>query len=252
VNSSKSPSRPESRSAVLQACLVEGDPAQRIREHRLHRRALILSVALQTAALACAILIPMFGKPGHIALANVMPLPPYHPLRSPVPIIETRPIIPVTSRPSSCVFCSPHANPHAPPIGFTTTGEPEAPEPFASTGLNLPGTDSRFANSSTSIVEHREKPRIVRRTNLSASMLLHRVEPIYPTLARQMHRPGRVELRAIIATDGSIDSLRVVSGDPLFFQSALEAVRQWRYTPTILDGQPVKVDTYITVTYVLN
>jgi protein TonB len=252
VNSSKSPSRPESRSAVLQACLVEGDPDQRIREHRLRRRALILSIALQTAALACAILIPMFGKPGHIALANVMPLPPYHPLRSAVPIIETRPIIPVTYRPSSCLFCSARANPHAPPLGITTNGEPEAPEPFPGTGLNLTGIDSRFSSPSPTTGERREKPRILHLTSLSPAMLIHRVEPIYPTLARQMHRPGRVELRAIIAIDGTVESLQVVAGDPLFFQSALGAVRQWRYTPTILDGQPVEVDTYITVTYVLN
>jgi protein TonB len=137
-------------------------------------------------------------------------------------------------------------------MGLTVSGMPEAPEPFSGSWINLPGTDSRFANSSTPTVEHREKPRIVRRTNLSPSMLLHRVEPIYPTLARQMHRPGRVELRAIIATDGTVESLQVVAGDPLFFQSALGAVRQWRYTPTILDGQPVEIDTYITVTYVLN
>jgi periplasmic protein TonB len=252
VNSSKSPSGPESRSAVLQACLVEGDPAQRIREHRLRRRALILSIALQTAALACAVLIPTFGKPGHVALTNVMPLPPYHPLRSPVPIIEARPIIPVTSRPSSCVFCSPRANPHAPPIGITTTGAPEALEPFPSTGLNLPGVDSRFSSSSPTAGERRVKPRTLHVTSLSSAMLIHRVEPIYPTLARQMHHPGRVELRAIIAIDGTVESLQVVTGDPLFFQSALGAVRQWRYTPTILDGQPVEVDTYITVTYVLN
>lgn len=80
-------------------------------------------------------------------------------------------------------------------------------------------------------------------------MLIHRVEPLYPTLARQMLRGGRVELRAMIATDGTIQSLQVVSGDPLFYQSALDAVRQWRYTPTVLNGRAVEVDTYITVIY---
>lgn len=80
-------------------------------------------------------------------------------------------------------------------------------------------------------------------------MLLHRVEPIYPPLARQIHREGRVELRAIIATDGTIQSLEVLSGAPMFFQSALDAVRQWRYRPTILNGAPVEVETRITVIY---
>jgi TonB family protein len=58
-----------------------------------------------------------------------------------------------------------------------------------------------------------------------------------------------VELRAIIATDGTIQSLQVVSGDPLFYQSVLEAVRQWRYRPTVLNGIAVEIDTFITVIY---
>lgn len=60
-----------------------------------------------------------------------------------------------------------------------------------------------------------------------------------------------MELRAMIATDGTIQSLEVVGGDPLFFQSALDAVRQWRYKPTILNGQPVEIDTHITVIYTM-
>jgi len=81
------------------------------------------------------------------------------------------------------------------------------------------------------------------------AMLIHRVEPVYPPLARQTHREGRVELRAIIGTDGTIQSLQIVASDPLFDLSAREAVSQWRYRPTILNGQPVEIDTYITVIY---
>ncbi len=83
-------------------------------------------------------------------------------------------------------------------------------------------------------------------------MLIRRVEPIYPPLGIQLRREGRVELHAIISTDGSIQSLEVITGDPLFIQSALNAVREWRYRPTILDGQPIEVDTHITVVYTLN
>jgi periplasmic protein TonB len=80
-------------------------------------------------------------------------------------------------------------------------------------------------------------------------MLIRRVEPIYPAPMRQIRRAGRVELRAVIATDGTIQSLHVVSGDPGFYQSAIDAVSQWRYKPTVLNGQPVEVDTFITVIY---
>ena len=82
-------------------------------------------------------------------------------------------------------------------------------------------------------------------------MLTRRVEPIFPALARQLHRNGKVELHALIATDGSVQSLEVVSGDPLFINSAREAVLQWRYKPTYLNGKPMEIDTYITVIYTL-
>jgi protein TonB len=82
-------------------------------------------------------------------------------------------------------------------------------------------------------------------------MLLRRIEPAYPALARQIHREGRVELRAIIGTDGNIQSLQVVAGDPLFVRSAVEAVQQWHYKPTYLNGQAVEIDTYITVVYTM-
>jgi protein TonB len=83
-------------------------------------------------------------------------------------------------------------------------------------------------------------------------MLTHRVEPVYPFLAKQTGREGRVELHAIIATDGSIQSLEVLSGDPMFYPSALAAVSEWRYRPTVLNGQAVEIDTRITVVYKLN
>lgn len=82
-------------------------------------------------------------------------------------------------------------------------------------------------------------------------MLIRRVEPVYPALARQIHREGQVELHAIISTDGTVQSLQVVSGDALFLQSATDAVRQWRYRATVLNGQPIEIETYITVIYTL-
>jgi protein TonB len=89
----------------------------------------------------------------------------------------------------------------------------------------------------------------VRITTIEPAMLLRKIEPVYPFIAIQTRREGRVELRAIIATDGTIQALEVLSGDPMFFPSALDAVRQWRYRPTILNGVPVEVETHITVIY---
>jgi protein TonB len=95
-------------------------------------------------------------------------------------------------------------------------------------------------------------PRRIRVTTIEPAMLIRRVEPAYPPLARQLRREGRVELHAIIGTDGTIQSLEIISGDPLLIRSALDAVGEWRYRPTILNGQAVEVDTHITVIYTVS
>jgi protein TonB len=79
--------------------------------------------------------------------------------------------------------------------------------------------------------------------------LIEHIAPVYPRLAIQAHVQGVVVLEAVITTSGDVDSLRVVSGHPLLVQAALDAVRQWRYRPTLLNGQPVEVITTITVTF---
>jgi len=79
--------------------------------------------------------------------------------------------------------------------------------------------------------------------------LIHRVQPVYPSLARQARVQGVVVLEAIVTKDGTVDGLRVLSGRPLLAQAALDAVRQWRYDPTLLNGEPVEVITTITVTF---
>jgi len=88
--------------------------------------------------------------------------------------------------------------------------------------------------------------------NVQAAKIINRVQPIYPPLARQTRISGTVRLHAIIGKDGTIQSLEVVSGHPLLQQAALDAVRQWRYQPTLLNGEPVDVDTTIDVIFSLN
>jgi protein TonB len=82
--------------------------------------------------------------------------------------------------------------------------------------------------------------------------VVHRVEPLYPPLARQARVQGVVELVGVIATDGHLKELRLVSGHPLLAHAALEAVSQWIYRPTTLNGEPVEVIAPITVTFRLN
>jgi len=87
---------------------------------------------------------------------------------------------------------------------------------------------------------------------VQAAMLVNRVQPQYPPLARQTRISGTVRLHAIISKDGSVQQLEVLSGHPLLVQAALDAVRQWKYRPTTLNGEPVEVDTTIDVIFSLN
>ncbi len=88
--------------------------------------------------------------------------------------------------------------------------------------------------------------------NVQAAMLINKITPIYPPLARQTRISGTVRLHAIISKDGTVQQLEVLSGHPLLQQAALDAVRQWRYRPTLLNGEPVEVDTTIDVIFSLN
>jgi protein TonB len=75
------------------------------------------------------------------------------------------------------------------------------------------------------------------------------VQPVYPQMAKVAHVQGDVVLRAVISKSGSIENLQVVSGHPMLMQAALDAVRQWRYKPYALNGEPVEVETVITVKF---
>ncbi|MFI5057765.1 MAG: energy transducer TonB [Candidatus Acidiferrales bacterium] len=88
--------------------------------------------------------------------------------------------------------------------------------------------------------------------NVTAARIINRTTPMYPPLARQTRISGTVRLHAIIAKDGTVQQLEVLSGHPLLVQAALDAVRQWRYQPTLLNGEPVEVDTTVDVIFSLN
>src|SRR5499427_2883203 len=87
---------------------------------------------------------------------------------------------------------------------------------------------------------------------VTAASLINKVQPAYPPLARQTRISGTVRLHAIISKAGTVQQLEVISGHPLLVQAALDAVRQWRYRPTTLNGEPVEVDTTIDVIFSLN
>ncbi len=94
--------------------------------------------------------------------------------------------------------------------------------------------------------------RIPQGGRVQEARMLHRVLPVYPPLAKAARIQGLVRLEGIIARDGTIQQLHVVSGHPLLVQAALDAVRQWRYKPTLLNGEPVEVIAPIDVNFILS
>ncbi len=87
---------------------------------------------------------------------------------------------------------------------------------------------------------------------MQAAKLIRHPDPIYPQIAKSARISGTVELAAIIGEDGHVQDLRVVSGHPLLRQAAIDAVKQWVYQPTLLNEQPVKVQTTIDVIFTLS
>ena len=87
--------------------------------------------------------------------------------------------------------------------------------------------------------------------DVKQAKLIHKVEPVYPPLAKQNRIQGNVVLEGIIGLNGKIHNIKVVSGHPLLTQSAIDAVKQWIYEPATLNNEPIEVKTTITVKFVL-
>jgi protein TonB len=99
-------------------------------------------------------------------------------------------------------------------------------------------------------------PAPVRRMRIASRIaeanLIHDVPPQYPPEAGRARIEGAVVLMAVIGTDGSVKDVRVESGLPILVQAAIDAVRQWRYKPYLIDGEPVEVDSRITINFTLS
>jgi protein TonB len=244
----------------LRNCFLEGSPEEEKRARKVRRRAILTSIIVQILVVAALVLYPMLSHGERLPFTVFTPTIPYsysggqphHPQGQRHP----------TNRPQTYGTFAPS---YIPPTIVTNDHDKPAPVGDVPTGPYIPGAPvgpyipgAPVANGPDNGPEPPRDPLTPPRKprisigHIEPAMLVHRVEPIYPTLPLQMRREGRVELRAIIATDGTIQSLQAVSGDPLFYGSALAAVREWRYRPTILDGQAVEIDTYITVIYTLN
>jgi len=88
-------------------------------------------------------------------------------------------------------------------------------------------------------------------SGVQSGLLIRKVNPTYPPLARQARIQGVVILQAQISKDGNIENLQLISGHPMLAPAAIEAVKQWKYKPYLLNGEPVEVETQVQVNFTL-
>ncbi len=142
--------------------------------------------------------------------------------------------------------------------------EEEAPPPvMASTGVvggvpggvpggSMGGVIGSVLSSTPTVAPKIATPQRVRvSAGVTSGLLIRKVNPTYPPLARQARISGKVILQAQISKDGNIENLQLLSGHPMLAPAAIEAVKQWKYKPYLLNGEPVEVETQVEVNFTL-
>jgi TonB family protein len=143
----------------------------------------------------------------------------------------------------------------ASPSGNSTSNKPD--ESTADTKPHSDANTAKVASATANTASSSApRPNATTRIRVSANdqeaKLISHVTPVYPPLARQAHIAGTVVLDVVVAKDGTVQTVAVVSGHPLLVTSAMDAVKQRRYQPTLVNGRSVEVDTRVTVVYALN
>jgi periplasmic protein TonB len=118
-------------------------------------------------------------------------------------------------------------------------------------GGTMNGVIGGIANSAAIVPKIATPTRVRVSQGVTQGLLINHPQPTYPPLAKQARISGQVVLQAEISKDGSIQKLQVLSGHPMLVPSAVEAVKRWKYKPYILNGEPVEVETTITVNFTL-
>lgn len=206
-----------------------------------------VSAMLQVVAVIALILVPLIYTealdPRLTAITLVAPPPPQPPAPPTVVRTERRGRVPLRK------FMAPAFIPNR---IVTVTDEP--PISFSAGDTDIPGgTNNIMSDILTTTTPPPPKPvptqRIRLGGNVEAGALINNVTPEYPKMLQAAGISGTVVLHATIAKDGSIEQLEYVSGPPMLMKSAMDAVKQWRYKPYLLDDDPVEVETTINVDF---
>ena len=232
------------------------------------KSATLVSLIVELVIIGALVLIPLIVIPGlptpQLTTMLVAPPPPPPPpapgvavVKTTTPTSSTAPVVDVNK-----VTLNALRTPTEIPKTIDMTPEASAPAPVAPSvggvmggvpggvpGGMVGGVLSGILNSGAILPP---KPKMVRVSQgVSEGLLVYKVTPQYPFIARQAHVQGSVTLRAIIGKSGKVDNVQLERGSPLLASAAVNAVKQWRYKPYVLDGSPVEVETTVTVNFSL-
>jgi periplasmic protein TonB len=221
----------------------------------------LASFAMEVCAIGVLVLLPLLytqALPKQLwAVMLEAPAPP----PGPAPVRAER-SEPRTQRPDREVNDSVLREPSRVPLKTSMVrDEPSsADSPPSMDGLVPGGVPGVVANSVITEIARATPPLIVKpappqklrvSSGVAEGMLVRQVKPQYPPIAVQARIQGTVVLQAVIGKDGTVKDLRLLSGHPMLSTAAIEAVKQWRYRPYLLNGEPVEVDTQINVNFTL-
>jgi periplasmic protein TonB len=221
--------------------------------------ATVTSFAVQAMGLGILLLLPLIYTQG---------LPQLKLLATPIPVpAGAEPPAPASEqirqrKPQTNMMGDQIVEPSSVPAEVLRLHESSLPAPISPSELGVVGAMGRnpggvigSLGNPANVVQPPPTPvPVAHPPRVSAMMqgyLVHRVEPIYPPLAKAARIQGPVHLKAVISKQGMIENLQVLTGHPMLVTAAVAAVRQWHYRPYILNGEPVEVETEITVNFIL-
>jgi len=224
----------------------------RIRTHS--RGWMIAALIFNGSILLALILVPLIDPAAlpRVGIAFLMEAPPPPPAPPPIKP-RTAQAAPLRSELDA-------GRPLAPPRIPTGIFKPAAPEPGGNESVAAWDSDSGVPGSVSDLFRSHSAAPVVRQaaqgpahisSGVMEGQLIYKVTPRYPAIAVAARVEGTIVLQATIAKTGSIENLRVVSGPPMLQQAAIDAVKQWRYRPYMLDGQAVEVETTVNVKFSL-
>lgn len=241
----------------LNNCLMDSDGEVRIHTTHRRQRAVAVALAAEAALVVGLALWPIVTTGSAPAEIVMLPRIPYRGSDVLKPETAHPPSRPTQPQPTNVIhFQSPRIPPRIDRASSATTETVDAP---AIPGSDLwdtsqtPGVATGTGNDASLIPPPRSSgSRIIQQSEgVQSGLLVHRVDPRYPQIAVSAGVSGTVELRAIIGRDGRVRSVEMLSGSALLVPAAVVAVKQWRYRPTLLNGEAVEVETHVTVHFVL-